>query len=95
MGCGAHVTALRRTATASFTLQQAVTLDVYVCNFSTDNSEKAMRFARQQKVALLSRQFLDRLEGRMDLSERLSLEQFLDCIRRYPEHKQVASVKVV
>ena len=27
MGCGAHVTALRRTATASFTLQQAITLE--------------------------------------------------------------------
>lgn len=55
---------------------------------TTDSSQKVVRFAQQQKVALLSKQFLDRLQGKIDISERLTLEQFLDNIRKYPDHKQ-------
>jgi len=55
---------------------------------TTDSSQKVVRFARQQKVALLSKQFLDRLQGKIDISERLTLEQFADNIRKYPDHKQ-------
>lgn len=55
---------------------------------TTDGSQKVVRFAQQQKVALLSKQFLDRLQGKIDISERLTLEQFFDNIRKYPDHKQ-------
>jgi hypothetical protein len=54
---------------------------------TTDNSQKVVRFAQQQKVALLSRQFLDRLQGKIDLSDRLTFDQFLDGIRNYADHK--------
>ncbi len=54
---------------------------------TTDNSQKVVRFAQQQKVALLSRQFLDRLQGKIDLSERLTFDQFLDGIRKYADQK--------
>jgi hypothetical protein len=55
---------------------------------TTDGTQKVMRFAQQQKVALLSKQFLDRLQNKLDLSDRLTLEQFHDNIRKYPDHKQ-------
>jgi hypothetical protein len=46
-----------------------------------------VRFARQQKVALLSRRFLERLQAKLGVSERLTLDQFLDRIREYADHK--------
>lgn len=55
---------------------------------TTDSTQKVARFAQQQKVALLSKQFLDRLQNKLDLSDRLTLEQFHDNIRQYPDHKQ-------
>ncbi|WP_162800681.1 hypothetical protein [Acidibrevibacterium fodinaquatile] len=55
---------------------------------TTDSTQKVARFAQQQKVGLLSKQFLDRLQNKLDLSERLTLEQFHDNIRKYPDHKQ-------
>lgn len=55
---------------------------------TTDSTQKVARFAQQQNVALLSKQFLDRLQNKLDLSERLTLEQFHDNIRKYPDHKQ-------
>lgn len=55
---------------------------------TTDNSAKVARFAQVQKVALLSRRFLDRLHGKVDLSKRLSMEDFSDLIRKNPNQKQ-------
>lgn len=54
---------------------------------TTDNSQKVVRFAQQQKVGLLSKQFLDRLQSKMDISDRLTLEEFLGEIRKYPHFK--------
>ena len=46
---------------------------------TTDSTRKVVRFAQQQKVGLLSKQFLDRLQNKLgDLSDRLTLEQFHD-----------------
>lgn len=55
---------------------------------TTDRNPKIVRFAQQQKVALLTKGFLDRLQSKIDTSDRQTLEQFLDNIRRYPDHKQ-------
>ena len=55
---------------------------------TTDRNPKIVRFARQQEVALLTKGFLDRLRRKIDTSERQTLEQFLENIRKYPEHKQ-------
>jgi hypothetical protein len=54
---------------------------------TTDSTQKVIRFAQQQKVALLSKQFLDRLQNKLDISERLTLERFHDNIRKYPDRK--------
>lgn len=54
---------------------------------TTDNNQKLARFAQAQKVALLSKQFIGRLQNKIDNPDRLTLEQFLDNIRKYPDHK--------
>jgi hypothetical protein len=54
---------------------------------TTDSSTKVAKFAQQQKVGLLSKGFLGRLESRIKTTNRLSLEQFLDNIRSYSDHK--------
>src|SRR3546814_10662363 len=54
---------------------------------TTDRNPKIVRFAQQQKVALLTKGFLDRLQSKIDASDRQTLEQFLDNIRRYPDHR--------
>jgi hypothetical protein len=55
---------------------------------TTDSGPKIIRFAHQQRVALLSKDFLNRLRGKLDLSERMTLEQFLENIKSYKDHKQ-------
>ena len=55
---------------------------------TTDRNPKIVRFAYEQKVALITKGFLDRLQRKIDTSDRLTLEQFHDNIRRYPDHKQ-------
>lgn len=55
---------------------------------TTDSTQKVSRFAQQQKVSLLSKNFLDRLKNRIDVSKRLTFEQFLDTVRSYPNQKQ-------
>jgi hypothetical protein len=55
---------------------------------TTDINPKVARFSQQQKVDLLSKQFLQKLEKRIDLSERLTAEQFDDVIRKYADQKQ-------
>lgn len=54
---------------------------------TTDNSEKAKRFAKQQKIALLNKRFLERLNVKMEPVERLTLEQFTGVVTAYREHK--------
>lgn len=55
---------------------------------TTDGGAEIVRFAHQQKVALLTRDFLDRLQSKLDTSDRMTLEQFIDNIRIYKDHKQ-------
>ena len=55
---------------------------------TTDGGAKIIRFAHQQKVALLTKDFLDRLENKLDTSGRMTLEQFIGNIQIYKDHKQ-------
>ncbi|MGB9368667.1 MAG: hypothetical protein WCE79_21910 [Xanthobacteraceae bacterium] len=55
---------------------------------TTDGGSKIVAFAHQQKVSLLSKDFLARLQSKLDTSERMTLEQFMDNIRIYKDHKQ-------
>lgn len=54
---------------------------------TTDSSPKVARFAQQQKVGLLSKQFLQKLEKRISTTERLTVEHFEEVIRRYADQK--------
>lgn len=55
---------------------------------TTDSSPKVARFAQQQKVALLPKEFLQKLEKRLSLGQRLTVEQFDDVVRGYKHQKQ-------
>jgi hypothetical protein len=55
---------------------------------TTDGGPKIVRFAQQQKVGLLSKDFLQRLQNKIDTTDRLTAEQFLECIQQYRDHKQ-------
>lgn len=54
---------------------------------TTDGGPKVVRFAHQQKVALLTKNFLDRLYSKLDISERMTFEEFIVNIRVYKDHK--------
>jgi hypothetical protein len=54
---------------------------------TTDTGVKIVRFAHQQKVALLTRDFLDRLQTKLEMTDRMTLEQFIDNIRIYQDYK--------
>lgn len=55
---------------------------------TTDAHPVLTRFAQAQKIAVLSKGFLDRLGKKLDMDGRLTLEQFFDLVRAYPAHKQ-------
>jgi hypothetical protein len=55
---------------------------------TTDGGLKIIKFAHQQKVALLTKEFLARLQNKLGTSERMTLEQFNETIRAYKDHKQ-------
>ena len=55
---------------------------------TTERSPKVIAFARQQKVALLTKDFLDRLQQKLDTSRRMTLEEFIENLRQYPDHKR-------
>ena len=55
---------------------------------TTDDSAKVARFAHRQEVALLSKSFIGMLRDKLNITERLSLEQFVENIRRNGNHKQ-------
>jgi hypothetical protein len=54
---------------------------------TTDGGAKIIRFAHQQKVALLTKDFLGRLQNKLEAGDRLSSEQFIDNIKGYKDHK--------
>lgn len=55
---------------------------------TTDINPRVVRYAQSQKVSLLTRQFLQRLEKGMTTSDRLSMEDFFSNIQRFPNHRQ-------
>ena len=55
---------------------------------TTDDSTKVARYARHQGIALLSKSFVTLLRDKLDVDERLSLEQFVENIQRNRNHKQ-------
>ena len=68
-------------------MQQALGCDRAVVA-TTERNAKISKFAHQQKVTLLTKEFLNRLQNKLDITNRLTLEQFLGNIQRYKEHKQ-------
>jgi hypothetical protein len=54
---------------------------------TTDNNPKVVRFAHQQKIAILTKEFLERLQKGIDIKGRLTLEEFTANIRSYKENK--------
>src|SRR3546814_19222192 len=55
---------------------------------TTETDPRIARFARDQKVALISRAFLSRIDGSDESLQRLSKEEFYAEIKRYPAAKQ-------
>ena len=54
---------------------------------TTDRNTKIASFANQQNVSLLTKDFLSRLQNRLDTGARLTLEQFTENIHSYAEQK--------
>jgi len=55
---------------------------------TTDNGPKIVKFAHQQRVALLTKDFLERLQTQLGQNERLTLEEFLANFRANENQKQ-------
>jgi hypothetical protein len=55
---------------------------------TTETNPKVTRFAEQQKVGLLTKGFLERLQKGIDTTDRLTSEQFSENIKQYQAHKQ-------
>jgi hypothetical protein len=55
---------------------------------TTDGGAKIVRFAHQQNVAILTKDFLHRLQSKLDAGDRLTLEQFIANIQIYKDQKQ-------
>ena len=55
---------------------------------TTDTNPKLAKYAQSQKIAVLSKNFLERLGKKLDTDKRLTLEQFTALVQSYPDHKQ-------
>ncbi len=55
---------------------------------TTDTSASMVQFAQSQKVAVLSKSFLERLSKKLEVDSRLTLEQFTTAVQQYRSHKQ-------
>jgi len=55
---------------------------------TTDANQKLTAFAQQQQIAVLSKGFLDRLEKKLNIEDRLTLEEFIELVQSYPAQKQ-------
>jgi hypothetical protein len=55
---------------------------------TTDGGAKIIGFAHQQKVGLLTKDFLRRLQGKLGTGDRLTLEEFIANIEIYKNQKQ-------
>ena len=54
---------------------------------TTYSNPKIIRFAREQNVELLHKDFLVRLQNKIDISGRFTIEQFVNLVNRYSDHK--------
>lgn len=54
---------------------------------TTDTNPKVAQFAQQQRVSLLTKEFLDRLQKGLPSDDRLSVEQFMQKITFFTNHK--------
>jgi hypothetical protein len=66
---------------------QALTAADRAIVVTTDSGPHIVRFAHEQKVIVLTKTFLDRLQKNLSLEERLSLEEFLQSVKLYAEQK--------
>lgn len=55
---------------------------------TTDNSPSLGRFAQSQNISVLSKDFLDKLAKKLDIDDRLTLEQLIELIQDNPGQKQ-------
>ncbi|MDO8714453.1 MAG: hypothetical protein Q7K13_08255 [Polynucleobacter sp.] len=55
---------------------------------TTDNNPKVAHFAQSQKIQVLSKGFLERLEKKLSKDNRLTLEEFESTVQQYVAHKQ-------
>lgn len=55
---------------------------------TTDANPKVVRFAQSQKIQVLSKGFLERLEKKLSPDDRLTLEEFASTVHQYSAHKQ-------
>jgi len=55
---------------------------------TTDVNPKLTRFAQSQQIAVLSKGILERLEKKLSVDDRLTLEEFLGLVQSYPAQKQ-------
>jgi hypothetical protein len=68
-------------------LQQAMKCDRALIA-TTDASPALLRFAKSQNIAVLSKNFLEKLSKKLDIHERLTLEGFVEQIQTNPAMKQ-------
>lgn len=68
-------------------LQAALNCDRAVIA-TTDANSTLTKFAQSQKIAVLSKSFLERLEKKLDIENRLTLEEFTELVQSYPAQKQ-------
>jgi hypothetical protein len=55
---------------------------------TTDANPKVARFAQGQQIQVLSKGFLERLEKKLSMDDRLTLEEFVSTVQQYAAHKQ-------
>lgn len=55
---------------------------------TTDSSQSLHSFAQSQNIAVLSKEFLDKLAKKLDIDERLTQEELNDLIQKNIAHKQ-------
>lgn len=55
---------------------------------TTDNNPILSKFATENKISLISKSFIDRLEKRIEAPSRIPLEEFIENLQKNPAHKQ-------
>lgn len=55
---------------------------------TTDNNPRVIKYANEQKISVLTKDFLTRLEGKVLVEDRLTLEAFSDMVKCYDAHKR-------